>query len=81
MNAVGTPIIVAPSSLSADFGRLADEVRAAVTFQLVWSGGAGFGPQLGYAVCERGTWKVARDTYGRVLALGGVSITPPPPSL
>ena len=36
MNAVGRPIIVAPSILSADFGLLADEVRAADSAGADW---------------------------------------------
>jgi hypothetical protein len=56
-----------------------DEVRAAVHFQLSWTGAMTFGPQLGYAVLERGRWRVARDTYCRVLGWAGVSCPPPPP--
>ncbi len=44
-----------------------DEARAAVQYQLTWSGAGDFGPQLGYAVRERGSWKVARGTYCRLL--------------
>jgi hypothetical protein len=56
-----------------------DDVRAALNFQLVWAGAGGFGAQLGYAVRERGEWKVARDTYCRILGWAGVPCPPPPP--
>lgn len=56
-----------------------DDVRAAVQYQLSWSGAGEFGPQLGYAVRERGKWKVARDTYCRLLDLPGVQYPPAPP--
>jgi hypothetical protein len=56
-----------------------DEVRAALHFQLNWSGAMTFGPQLGYAVLEGGRWKVARDTYCRILGWAGVTCPPPPP--
>ncbi len=56
-----------------------DEVRAGVQFQLLRAEGFSPGPQLGYAVLEGGTWKVARDTYARVLGMAGVAIPPPPP--
>ncbi len=55
-----------------------DEVRAAVQYQLSWSGG-GFAPQLGYAVLDGGRWKVARGTYCRLLESAGVQYPPPPP--
>jgi hypothetical protein len=59
-----------------------DPVRAASTFQIVWSasGSGGFGPQLGYAVRESGEWKVARITYGRILGWAGVDLPPAPPN-
>ena len=44
-------------------------------------GAVGFGPQLGYAVRERGMWKVARSTYCQLLDAAGVHYPPPPPSL
>jgi hypothetical protein len=56
-----------------------DEVRAALHFQLNWSGAMTFGPQLGYAVLEGGRWRVARNTYCQVLGWAGVSCPPPPP--
>jgi hypothetical protein len=58
-----------------------DDVRAALNFQVIWSGAPGFGAQLGYAVRERGEWKVARDTYCRVLGWAGVVCPPPPPAV
>lgn len=58
-----------------------DELRAAVQYQLSWAGPGGVGPQLGYAVRERGTWKVARGTYCRLLDAAGVQYPPPPPVL
>jgi hypothetical protein len=57
-----------------------DEVRAAVLFELSWTGAPTFGPQLGYAVLDQGRWRVARDTYCRVLGWAGVSCPPPPPA-
>jgi hypothetical protein len=57
-----------------------DEVRAAVIFRfVVRTALAGFGSQLGYAVRVQGEWKVARDTYCRVLGWAGVQCPPPPP--
>jgi hypothetical protein len=58
-----------------------DEVRAAVHFQLLRTGQFRVGPQLGYAVCERGRWKVARDTYTGVISRAGVPIPPAPPAV
>ncbi len=58
-----------------------DGVRAAVQFELVRIGSFRLGPQVGYAVRERDGWKVARDTYTRVIGMAGMPIPPPPPSL
>jgi hypothetical protein len=59
-----------------------DEVRAAVIFKfVVRTALAGFGSQLGYAVRVQGEWKVARDTYCRVLGWAGVQCPPPPPPI
>ncbi len=72
---------VEATSVRAAVGRVVflDEVRAGVQFQLLRTEGFSPGPQLGYAVREGGTWKVARDTYARVLGMAGVAIPPPPP--
>lgn len=56
-----------------------DPDRAAVSFTVHYTGGAGFGQQLGYAVLDNGQWKVAYETYARVLGWAGVTSPPPPP--
>jgi hypothetical protein len=56
-----------------------DGVRAAVQFELLRKGSFSLGPQVGYAVRERDGWKVARDTYTRVIGMAGIPIPPPPP--
>lgn len=73
------PLESSTSRIALDRVVFLDEVRAAITFQLLWAGAPGFGPQLGYAVRDRGTWKVARDTYCRVLGWAGVQCPPAPP--
>jgi len=55
-----------------------DPDRAAVTFTVHYTGGIGFGQQLGYAVLGGGQWKVAYETFARVLGWAG-ALTPPPP--
>jgi hypothetical protein len=69
------------ATLQVGLGEVAflDEVRAAVQYQLSWSGPGGQAPQVGYAVLERGSWKVARGTYTRLLDAAGVQYPPPPP--
>lgn len=68
-------------SLRVGLGELVflDAVRAAVQYQLSWSGPAEQGPQIGYAIRELGRWKVARGTYTSLLDAAGVPHPPPPP--
>jgi hypothetical protein len=48
-----------------------DPSTAAVRFELLYSGGAQFGEQLGHAVLRDGRWQVARETTCTVLGWGG----------
>lgn len=72
---------VAAATMQVAIGDVAflDPVRAAVQYQPYWEGAMDVGPQLGYAVLEDGSWKVARDTYCTLLGWAGVTWPPPPP--
>jgi hypothetical protein len=50
-----------------------DPSHATVLFEIVYTGGARFGHQVGHAVLDGGTWKVARHTYCMVMSWAGAS--------
>lgn len=64
--------------VSVDYVRLISEDEAEVHFTLFL---APFGPsgltQTGHAVLVDGGWRVARDTWCRLVAMGGVQCPPP----
>jgi hypothetical protein len=73
------PVEAATTRVAVGGVAFLDDVRAAVLFRFLLRMPYPDSPQLGYAVRERGQWKVARDTYARVLGRAGVILPPPPP--
>jgi hypothetical protein len=73
------PVEAATTRVAVGGVAFLDDVRAAVLFRFLLRMPYPDSPQIGYAVRERGQWKVARDTYARVLGRAGVNLPPPPP--
>jgi hypothetical protein len=65
----------ATSTVTVELGDVVftSPTEAYILFELKYSGGALFGQQLGHAVYESDTWKIARDTSCLVISWGGLS--------